>query len=392
VIPLLAALYVVQGLPFGFQATALPIYLREQGQSLAVIGYTGLLALPWSLKLLLAPLVDRYGTRRAWIIPLQLLLAGACAAAALAGPEPGMPLFWLLVAVFFMNLFAATQDIAVDGLAVDLLRGANQLGVGNAAQVVGYKIGMLTGGGLLLAASATIGWRGLFLTMGAIVLAVAALAATTIREPPRTTPRVPTLRELLRALAAAMRAPGTGWLLLFIATYKLGETATNRAWGTFLYDHGFSKQQLGLWLGTWGMGASIVGSLAGGLAATRLPLERLLLSTLAVRGLSLAALAAVAAAGPTPAGVIAVTMSEDFFGGALTTVTFATMMARVDPRIGATHFTLLATVEVLGKMPPAVFAPVLAGWVGYLPVFVGSALLSIALIAVVPPLTRVARG
>jgi len=78
---LLAALYFVQGLPFGFQATVLPIYLRVNGVSLTGIVLLGMLAAPWLLKALWAPLVDRYwwprlGRRKSWILPMQLGYAG----------------------------------------------------------------------------------------------------------------------------------------------------------------------------------------------------------------------------------------------------------------------------------------------------------------------------
>src|SRR5687767_7208858 len=78
-IVLLACLYVVQGMPYGFQVGALSMYLREQGTSLQAIGFIGLLALPWSWKALWAPLVDRFGSerfgrRKSWIVPCQLLL------------------------------------------------------------------------------------------------------------------------------------------------------------------------------------------------------------------------------------------------------------------------------------------------------------------------------
>lgn len=114
---ILWTLYFVQGLPFGFQATALPVYLRDAGVSLAGVGLATALSLPWSLKILFAPLVDRYGghrlgRRRAWILPLQLGLLGCCAVAALVPPERG--LVPILVLVFGMNLFAATMDVAVD--------------------------------------------------------------------------------------------------------------------------------------------------------------------------------------------------------------------------------------------------------------------------------------
>ena len=80
---LLSLLYFVQGLPFGFQATALPVLLRQQGVSLPAIGLLSLLSLPWSLKVFAAPLVDRFGIatfgrRKTWIVPLQVGLAVSC--------------------------------------------------------------------------------------------------------------------------------------------------------------------------------------------------------------------------------------------------------------------------------------------------------------------------
>ena len=159
---MLSALYFAQGLPFGFQSNALPLYLTDLGLSMTEVSLARALALPWALKALWAPLVDRYswarlGRRKSWIIPMQLLLAAACVVAAFF-PLSRETLSPFLGCVLLMNLFAATQDIAVDGLAVDLLD-ERELGAGNAAQVVGYKIGILTGGGLLVAIFTTRGWK-----------------------------------------------------------------------------------------------------------------------------------------------------------------------------------------------------------------------------------------
>ena len=151
----MASLYFAQGLPFGFFTQALPVILREQGVSLKAIGFTAILALPWALKFLWAPFVDRYGSerfgrRRSWILPLQAL--GVLLLLVLAHFPPEHGLGALLVAVALTNLVAATQDVATDGLAVDLLEPAER-GYGNGVQVAGYRAGMIVGGGLILALS-----------------------------------------------------------------------------------------------------------------------------------------------------------------------------------------------------------------------------------------------
>src|SRR3546814_6852047 len=91
--------------------------MRQSGYSLLGISATSLLFVPWALKFLWAPYVDRHGTRRGWLLPLQL--ATALGAALLAMLDLSQSLRLVFVALVIFNLLAATQDIATDGLAVD---------------------------------------------------------------------------------------------------------------------------------------------------------------------------------------------------------------------------------------------------------------------------------
>lgn len=397
---ILWTLYFVQGLPFGFQATALPVYLRGAGMSLTGVGLATLLALPWSLKLLWAPLVDRFGAgrwgrRRSWILPLQVLLGLTCAAAAFTSPRA--QLTPLLVLVLLMNLFAATLDVAVDGLAVDVLE-LPELGQGNVAQVVGYKVGMLTGGGLLVWASADIGWQGLFLAMAGLIGACLLVTlvwrehAAAAPGPPDSPLMHPRLREILATTRRVVTAPGAGWFLAFIATYKLGESMADTMFKPFLVDAGFPAERIGLWVGTWGMLFSIAGSVAGGFLAGRLPLLTAVGVTAALRALPVAGEWWLALVEPTASRVVAVTCAEHFFGGALTTALFAYMMSRVDRRIGATHYTLLAALEVWGKLPSAGISGLVAQHTSYAFVFGLATVLSLAYLALLAPLARAARA
>lgn len=386
---LLSALYLAQGLPFGFQANALPVYLREQGVSLVNVGLLGALSAPWLLKALWAPLVDRYGSarlgrRRAWLVPLQALLALTCGLT--AAVHEHLPS--LLGCLFALNLLAATQDIAVDGLAVDLLE-TEDLGPGNAAQVCGYKLGMIAGGGTLVWASGRLGWgwTGVFLAMGALT-ALVLVAVLLWREPPPTgrTHAPPTsLRDVLRALRlAASSRPGL-WLLAFIGSYRAGESLVDAMFKPFLVDVGFTREQITLWVGTYGMVASFAGSLLGGALAARGRLWRVVFWATLLRCLPLAAQTWLAglshAGGLEPWHVIVVTSAEHLASGVLTTALFAFMMSRVDRAIGASHYTLLASVEVLGKSPGAWASGALAQALGYAPLFALGTLASLVLLA-----------
>jgi len=295
-----------------------------------------------------------------------------------------------------MNLFAATMDVAVDGLAVDLLE-ESELGKGNIAQVVGYKIGILTGGGLLVWASGHIGWEGLFCAMGGLV-AVSTLFTLTYDENRAlaggtTRMRIaPSLRVVLKLLRKALSAKGTTWLLVFVATYKLGESIADAMFAPFLVDAGFTAQQIGLWVGTWGLVFSIAGSISGGLLASRINLLQAVGITALLRAIPVAGEWWLSLVTPTANQVIVVTCAENFFGGALTTAMFAFMMSRVDRRIGATHFTLLAAIEVWGKLSARSISGVIADATSYPFVFGLAFALSVAYLILLVPLRRSSRS
>lgn len=405
---LLSMLYFVQGMPYGFQTTALPVYLRTREVPLTVIGFVGMLALPWGLKALWAPLVDRYGSarlgrRKSWILPMQLGLAASAVVAAWAAARESLPL--LLGLVLVMNLFAATQDIAVDGFAVDTLR-PDELGLGNTAQVVGYKLGMMfAGGGVMAWTGNRIGWPGMLLAVA--VLSLVAFAVTLlVREPPprelsasASTASSPEVgwAEVFGRLKQALLLPGTVWLLLFIGTYKLGESMSDVLYKPFLVDSGLPPERILLWVSTWGTLASLLGSAAGGLLAVRLPLLGAVGLTATLRVLPLVGRWLLATTGVSDSAVIAITLAEEFFGGALTVAMFAFMMSRVDRRIGATHYTLLASLEVWGKAPAGPLAAWLADpkyglGLGYARVFLLGIVLSVAFLALLLPMRRQGRA
>jgi len=285
------------------------------------------------------------------------------------------------------------MDIAVDGLAVDLLE-LPELGHGNIAQVVGYKVGMLTGGGLLVWASGWIGWRGLFLSMAAMVL-VSLMVTVAYRERVQSDPHHPVsplehpkLGEIFALLRRSMVSSGAIWILLFIGTYKLGENMADTMFKPFVYDAGFGREQIGLWVGTWGMLFSIAGSFAGGILASRLTFIKALSITATLRVLPVAGEWWLTTIEPAARDVIGVTCAEHFFGGALTTAMFAFMMSRVDRRIGATHYTLLAAVEVWGKVPAAWVSGWITDTTSYGFLFGLATILSVVFLGLLVPLHR----
>ncbi|MEY4640244.1 MAG: hypothetical protein RLZZ227_238 [Pseudomonadota bacterium] len=145
-------LYLAQGFPFGLVNTAIPGYLAERGESAATIGgFIAVASLPWSFKLLAAPMMDRFtflamGRRRPWVILAQsgMLFAGLAFA---FFPDGLGNIVVLTTLCFVLNCFSATQDVAVDGMAIDVLP-ASEHGRANSFMAMGQVIGISGSGAI----------------------------------------------------------------------------------------------------------------------------------------------------------------------------------------------------------------------------------------------------
>jgi len=346
---LLASLYFSQGLPYGFFIFALPTLLRQQGGSLENIGLANLLALPWALKFVWAPAVDRYGSprlglRRSWILPLQL--AAALLLVAMGALDPTTQLPALLVCVLLTNLLAATQDIATDGLAVGLLSHSER-GFGNSIQVAGYRLGMIVGGGVLLLIIGTLGWAMSFWMM-AVVLALATIPVFLYREPRRPA-------EAAEAVTASdflglITRPGMLLWLLLLLVYKSGDAIASGMINPYLVDVGLNSTQIGS-LSTLGSVASLAGAFAGGWGITRLGRRKGILLFGVIQALAVAGYA-VAALGDEPSLGFLTTLSVlEHFTGTMATVALFTMMMDVCRRPTAgSDYTLQASVVVVAQL------------------------------------------
>ena len=125
----------------------MPVLLRASGASLTQIGLLSTLSLPWALKFLWAPAVDRFGSRRHWIAGSQLGLALVLLLMAWSGAAIGPAYFGLLLALVALS---ATQDIAVDAYTIELMD-RSELGPANGARVTAYRFGWIVAGGVLVA-------------------------------------------------------------------------------------------------------------------------------------------------------------------------------------------------------------------------------------------------
>jgi MFS family permease len=362
---LLTGLYVAQGLPYGFFTQALPVLLREAGLSLKAISLTGLLFLPWMLKFLWGPAIDRLGRPRQWLLPLQL--GSVVVAVALTQIELSQGFALLFGAFFMFNLLAAMQDVVTDGLAIRLLD-SRKRGLANGIQVGAYRIGMVLGGGLLLYVYAKAGWKPMFLVMAALLL-LCSLPALWLRvnNTPSTAPI--TAGELARGWWKRLRQPGVLAFIGLIAVYKFGDTMAASLIGPFMKDLGLSKESIALIKGTIGSSAGLAGAALGGWLSFRMGRRKAMISFGIAQTLSLALYALTALGiGGLPMLWAACT-AEHLLGGMATVALFALMMDASEPEHAGTDYSLYACAIVCIQGIAAFTGAAMADASGYAPTF-----------------------
>ncbi len=380
---LLTSLYVAQGLPFGFFTQALPVLLRKHGLSLGAIGLSSLLAIPWALKFLWAPLVDRYsvrrfGRRRTWILPMQLLTILVLLFTSLR--EPTESFRWVLVAVLVVNFLSATQDIATDGLAVDMLE-VHERGLANGIQVAGYRAGMIVGGGALLIFFERIGWTWTFVTMAGLVAATSIPIFLSRQERKNVSDEV-----ARRAHAISFfRRPYAVRVLILLAIYKFGDAFAVGMLRPFLADLGLSIGDVGWLIGTVGFVAGLLGALAGGAMVTRIGRKRSLVTFAILQAATVFGYAYVAKGHAGNAMLYGLCAGEHFAGGMATAALFTCMMDWTEPRTSATDYTIQASAVVIATGAAASLSGFSAQRLGYGTHF----LLASGLALSVPPLVAV---
>jgi MFS family permease len=378
---LLISLYVAQGLPYGFFTQALPVLLRDAGLSLTAISATSLLFLPWALKFLWAPFVDHYGTRKQWLLPLQV--SAVAGALVLTQVDLTRGYAWVLAAAFLFNLVAACQDVATDGLAVRILE-TRERGLANGIQVGAYRIGMIMGGGLLLWIFARTDWATMFACMAAL-LALTSLPVPSLREPLRVTSNAaPAASQVALGWAHRLRVPGMGAFIALICCYKFGDSMVASLVGPFMRDAGLTKEMIALMKGTVGSMASLAGAALGGWYAFRAGRRRALLACGLLQTASLLFYVLAAHGVGGIAMLWAGNVTEHLLGSMATVALFTLMMDASDPGHAGTDYTLLACAIVFAMGLANFTAAVIADAVGYAPTFtVGLALSGIGCLVLV---------
>lgn len=377
---LLISLYIAQGLPYGFFSQTLPVLLRSEGVDLKTIGFGMTLVLPWALKFLWAPALDKFATRKIWILGSNLIAITCLMFMSFIdlGYLVNQGIMILFGGFFLMNLFTATQDIATDGLAVNYLA-QNERGIGNGIQVAGYRVGMILGGGILLSWFTLLGWMYSLWLLSAIFL-LATLPTLFFKE------EKPALNQKQLKLSdffAFFKLPHLGIWLLIIITYKFGDAFSGTMVRPLLIDEGLSIKDIALILGITGFTAGLFGALVGGFLINKIGRFNALVIFGLIQTIAVASWAII------PSGFIdslafgktiiiyAISTLEHFSGGLATAALFTVMMDHCRKKCAGSDYTIQSCIVVTMNIIASALSGISASNWGYEWHFIIAGLLSL---------------
>jgi len=355
------------GLPLLLTISVLQAWMQEEGVDLTVIGLMALVGLPYTVKFLWAPFLDRFtlpflGRRRGWMLVAQVALMFSIVGLGLT--NPGNNPWVVAFAAFLVTFFSASQDIVVDAYRREDLSD-QELGLGSSLYVNGYRVGMLSasGGGLIMADHMPFSM--VYFIMGACML-VGVVTTLMAHEPVTSAGTPKNMKEaVVDPLVEYFSRQGALWMLVFILAYKIGDTMASAMTTPFYLDLGFSKSEIGAVVKIFGFWATIVGSLTGGVFMLRLGINRALWVFGLLQAISTAGFAVLARIGysiPALSGVIAF---ENLSSGMGTAAFIAFMASITNKRFTAMQYALLSSFmgvpRVLASAPTGFFAKTM-GW------------------------------
>jgi MFS transporter, PAT family, beta-lactamase induction signal transducer AmpG len=337
------------GLPLYLSSRTLQAWMTLEGVDLTTIGLFSLVALPYSLKFVWAPVMDRYippflGRRRGWLLITQVALLLSIAAMSLHDPSRGLRLlaFNTLLIVFF----SASQDIVFNAYQVDALD-EREMGAGAAIGVLGYRIAMIVTGSLAFVLADRLPWHVVYLLM-ALLMAVGIAAAFWAPEPVMEEAPPKSMREaVVLPFMEFFQRTGFLWglvILLFVILYQLPDRFGQNMVTPFLLQTGFSQTEIGAIQGGIGLLFTIIGVLAGGAVIAWMGINRSVWVFFFLQILSNLSYYWISQVGPDGGILVVATIIETFSGGLVTAVFVALLMSLSSKRFSATQFALLSSL------------------------------------------------
>jgi PAT family beta-lactamase induction signal transducer AmpG len=386
------------GLPFNLigNGKAFQAWMTASGVDLTKIGLFSMIGLPYSLKFLWAPVLDRYvppilGRRRGWLLITQVLLLIAIALMSLHDPKTGLQA--LAFNAILIAILSASQDIAGDAYRTDVLTD-REMGAGAAIWVLGYRIALLLTGSLSFILAERLSWGTVYAILSGLM--IVGIIATFLAPEPAVKEAPP--RSLGEAVAMPFRdffsRAGFGFgilVLIFIVLYKYSDALAGSMTTPFLLKTGFTQTEVGVVFGGAGLIATILGSLAAGATIARLGINKSLWLFAVFQALSNLTYYGLALAGRNHTYMVAAIVIENFGVGLVASALVAYIMSMCNRRFSATQFALLSSLVAASRdvlVAPGGKIAESMGWPTFFLITVVAGLPCIALLPFVAPWSR----
>ncbi len=372
------------GIPFLLIGNTLGYWMRDEGSSLAVIGYVSWVGITYSLKPIWAPIIDRVsapifarlGRRRSWMALAQIAVGLGLMGMAAVGLKNG--LLALTCFAFLTALAAATQDIVVDAWRIESASDNDELGLLSSAYQFGYRVALLATDAIILAVAEHTSWPFSYALYGAL-MAIGLVATFLASEPARADAVMERKSETaplytLRGLGDAIIGPFLaffktyGWIALLmlvaISFYRVPDFIMGPMVNPYYHDIGLTKDTVAAVRGSFSFAASLAGIALGGFCALRFGYIRALILGGILQALAIAAFAVLATTKTDIGAFIAVmifdSVATSFAGVALVSY----MSSLTSLGYTATQYALLAaSYTVLGKFLKG-FSGEVVEWLG----------------------------
>lgn len=394
-----ASTYFAEGLPYMIVRFMSSVFFTDMGVREALLGFINFLGIPWNLKFLWAPFLDIFGTKRGWMLKIQFLitlltLAIAFLAGLLGNPEPG-PVLYIIAFVFVgLAFISATNDIAIDAYYLEGLTNKEDQAAYSGLRVMAYRIAVIYARSVLVAIAGFANWFWGFgagaLTMLALLLLHKFLLPRFERETGHLLPDPPpsmgrdkegvlamTFRKFVDSFASYLKQEKVAIVLIFIASYKLGDEILFSMNTPFLMrELGVTKTQLAWLAGFVGSFAAIAGAMLGAYWIKRATLKKAIWPITIFMNINIWAYVILSEGRPSAATtggialIAAVHAYENIAAGLGTAALMVYLMRLCSAEFKAAHFAIGTAIMSIGSTLIGGFGGIIVEHLGYTNLFI----------------------
>ena len=341
------------GIPLLLTGSTLQLWMKDLNVDIKTIGAFALMGLPYNLKFLWSPLIDRYQLpfltrRRSWLLLSQVLLIAAIVM--LGGYDPLQSITVTALLALLVSFMSATQDILIDAYRREALTEV-EMGFGLSLYSTGYRIGMLIAGAMALwiVDQYQWSWSAIYSTVAAFIsLGIVATLFAPEEDSRALAPK--TIKEaVVGPFREFFKMKGVWLILAFLICYKLGDNLSGALTAPFVVDHGYSKTEYAVAVKGVGLISLLAGGFIGAGIMARIGLNRALwifgfLQAVAILGL------VVLANAEKNTVLLGLVIAAEMLTAGMAVPAFNTFIAFLtDKRFTATQYALLTSLAVLPR-------------------------------------------